>query len=130
MQHYKQPNSGRVFAYDPADVNIPGFMLKHAGLNETDGASFAQAEAAILAAGWEKLALWPPAPSVAELQALCAIEAQKRLAATDWSDLVSVQQSLTNCAEFAEYRQKVRQYRTNPVATPVWPVAPKPVWRA
>lgn len=56
----------------------------------------------------------------------CKREAKKRIADTDWAVLPDV--GLTNKAEFETYRAQLRAYILQPVAEPVWPVAPEPVW--
>jgi hypothetical protein len=57
---------------------------------------------------------------------VCENEAKKRLTKTDWSVLPDV--NITNKAEFETYRAAVRQYALDPVASPVWPDEPKPIW--
>lgn len=57
---------------------------------------------------------------------LCKTEAKKRIAATDWSVLPDV--GLANTAEFETYRAALRELIKNPVADPVWPTEPEPVW--
>jgi hypothetical protein len=56
----------------------------------------------------------------------CKTEAKKRIADTDWAVLPDV--GLTNKAEFETYRAELRAYIIQPVAEPVWPVEPQPVW--
>lgn len=56
----------------------------------------------------------------------CVAEAKTRLAATDWSVLPDV--VVQNKLEFETYRSTVRALMLNPVASPVWPVEPQPVW--
>ena len=53
-------------------------------------------------------------------------EAQKRIAATDWSVLPDV--GLANVAAFETYRAALRELIKNPVADPVWPTEPQPIW--
>lgn len=79
-----------------------------------------------------------PKPSKAELDALwtatqdtvaktaCKAEAKKRIAATDWSVLPDV--GLANVAAFETYRAALRELIKNPVADPVWPTEPEPIW--
>lgn len=56
----------------------------------------------------------------------CKAEAKKRIAATDWSVLPDV--GISNAAEFETYRAALRELIKNPVADPVWPTEPEPVW--
>jgi len=56
----------------------------------------------------------------------CKTEARKRIAATDWSVLPDV--GISNIAEFEAYRAALRELIKNPVADPVWPTEPQPVW--
>lgn len=53
-------------------------------------------------------------------------EAKKRIAITDWSVLPDV--GLANVAAFEAYRAALRELIKNPVADPVWPIEPEPVW--
>lgn len=67
----------------------------------------------------------------AELEAqailrFCKDEAKKRIAATDWSVLPDV--GLANVAAFETYRATLRELIKNPVADPVWPTEPEPIW--
>ena len=56
----------------------------------------------------------------------CKAEAKTRLANTDWSVLPDV--VVQNKLEFENYRSAVRALVLNPVANPVWPTEPQPVW--
>lgn len=56
----------------------------------------------------------------------CKSEAKKRIAATDWSVLPDV--GLANVAAFEAYRAALRELIKNPVADPVWPTEPEPIW--
>jgi hypothetical protein len=56
----------------------------------------------------------------------CKSEAKTRIAATDWSVLPDV--GLANVAAFEAYRATLRGLIKNPVADPVWPIEPEPVW--
>ena len=58
----------------------------------------------------------------------CKQKATELLAATDYSQLPDAAASLKNKAEFDTYRATVRAFIANPVASPVWPVAPKAQW--
>jgi hypothetical protein len=58
--------------------------------------------------------------------AACKAEAKKRIAATDWSVLPDV--SISNRAEFEEYRAELRALIITPVSNPSYPVEPQPVW--
>lgn len=56
----------------------------------------------------------------------CKEEAKKRIAATDWSVLPDV--GLANVTAFETYRTALRELIKNPVADPVWPTEPQPIW--
>ena len=56
----------------------------------------------------------------------CKEEAKKRIAACDWSVLPDV--GLANVAAFETYRAALRELIKNPVAEPVWPTEPTPIW--
>jgi hypothetical protein len=58
--------------------------------------------------------------------AACKIEAKKRIAASDWSVLPDV--TISNGAEFEDYRAELRELIINPVANPTFPTEPEPVW--
>lgn len=57
---------------------------------------------------------------------VCKDEAKKRIAATDWSVLPDV--NISNKAEFEAYRAELRALIITPVATPVYPTEPQPIW--
>lgn len=79
-----------------------------------------------------------PKPSRAEVEAevarltynipfdACVAEAKKRLVDSDWAMLPDV--NISNKAEFEAYRATVRALVFNPVASPVFPTEPQPVW--
>jgi hypothetical protein len=56
----------------------------------------------------------------------CSNEAKKRIAASDWSVLPDV--NISNRAEFETYRAALRAFIITPVADPVFPTEPQPVW--
>lgn len=56
----------------------------------------------------------------------CKAKAKQLIAATDWSVLPDV--GLTNKADFEAYRATLRGLIVTPVANPVWPTEPQPVW--
>ena len=56
----------------------------------------------------------------------CKTKAKELIAATDWAVLPDV--GLANAADFTAYRATLRQLILNPVADPVWPTEPTPVW--
>lgn len=64
----------------------------------------------------------------------CKEKASSLLFGTDWTtipDVANPQTSnpyLMNQAEFMAYRNQLRQLAVNPVADPVWPVAPTVQW--
>ena len=56
----------------------------------------------------------------------CKTKAKQLIAATDWSVLPDV--GLQNKSEFETYRAQLRALIVTPVANPVWPTEPSPVW--
>jgi len=56
----------------------------------------------------------------------CKKKAKELIAACDWSVLPDV--NITNKADFEAYRATLRNYIVNPVADPVFPTEPQPVW--
>lgn len=65
----------------------------------------------------------------------CKQEASRKLYATDWTSIADVASPannpyLTNQAEFLTYRGQLRQLAVNPVASPIWPTEPTPIWSA
>lgn len=56
----------------------------------------------------------------------CKEKAKSAIAATDWSVLTDV--GLANQSEFIAYRAALRALIINPVADPVFPTEPTPVW--
>ena len=56
----------------------------------------------------------------------CKAEAKTRIAASDWAVLPDV--GLANKSDFEDYRATLRDLIINPVANPVWPTEPQPVW--
>lgn len=56
----------------------------------------------------------------------CAEKAKALIAASDWSMLPDV--NLQNKTEFEAYRSELRALIINPVADPVFPTEPTPVW--
>lgn len=56
----------------------------------------------------------------------CKTKAKQLIAATDWSVLPDV--GLQNKSEFEAYRAQLRALIVTPVANPVWPTEPSPVW--
>jgi hypothetical protein len=64
----------------------------------------------------------------------CSNTASQLLTATDWTSIADVANPavsnpyLTNQADFLAYRSQVRQIGVYPVANPVWPTQPTPVW--
>ena len=57
---------------------------------------------------------------------LCETQAKEKISACDWSMLSDV--SITNRAEFETYRATLRNLIINPVAEPVFPTEPQPIW--
>jgi hypothetical protein len=79
------------------------------------------------------IAVDPPAPTTAELQAQCKQQAMALLAATDWVELPSVTNTanahhLVNAADFLAYRIAVRALAVAPVTNPVFPALPAEQW--
>ena len=56
----------------------------------------------------------------------CKDESKKRIAATDWSVLPDV--GISNVSEFEAYRATLREFIKTPVANPVYPTEPQPIW--
>ena len=56
----------------------------------------------------------------------CKAEAKQRLADTDWSVLPDV--VVKNKLAFETYRSEIRDLVLNPVADPIWPTEPQPIW--
>lgn len=56
----------------------------------------------------------------------CKDQAKTLIAATDWAVLPDV--GLANVSDFTAYRSTLRQLILNPVADPVWPTEPTPIW--
>ena len=56
----------------------------------------------------------------------CKAKAKELIAATDWAVLSDV--GLENQAEFVAYRAELRGLIITPVADPVWPTEPQPIW--
>ena len=67
----------------------------------------------------------PPTPPTPTEQ--CYKTACNLLTETDWTQIPN--STLLNVAEFATYREQVRQYALNPVADPVWPTKPTEQWQ-
>lgn len=68
----------------------------------------------------------PPAPVPPTPTEQCYTTACGLLTQTDWTQIPN--STLVNVAEFATYREQVRQYALNPVADPVWPTKPTEQW--
>ena len=56
----------------------------------------------------------------------CKAQAKDLIAKSDWAVLPDV--GLVNISDFKAYRAILRQYILNPVADPIWPTEPQPVW--
>lgn len=70
----------------------------------------------------------PPPPTPEELIATCKLIAKQKLEATDYVELLDVSTLLINKSEFTQYRTAVRALYLAPVANPIWPDEPTPVW--
>ena len=57
---------------------------------------------------------------------VCKTKAKELIAAVDWAVLPDV--GLANVADFTAYRATLRALILNPVADPVFPTEPQPVW--
>jgi hypothetical protein len=64
----------------------------------------------------------PPTPTEQCYNTACGLLTQ-----TDWTQIPN--STLLNIAEFAIYREQVRQYALNPVADPIWPTKPTEQWQ-
>lgn len=56
----------------------------------------------------------------------CKLVARNYLTATDYAMLPDVK--ISNRSEFEAFREEVRKLYLNPVANPVWPAMPDPIW--
>ncbi len=56
----------------------------------------------------------------------CKAKGKELIANVDWAVLPDV--GLANVSDFKAYRAIIRQYILNPVADPIWPTEPTPVW--
>jgi len=110
---------------DQAMYNLPGFpgYKGNPPTNETEFNALFGADNP-----WVNKPTW--AQVQAELQVVLAAdtkkEAKKRIATTDWAVLPDV--GLANVAAFETYRAALRELIKNPVAEPVWPTEPTPIW--
>ena len=57
---------------------------------------------------------------------LCKDTAKEKIVLTDWAALPDV--GLKNAADFVTYRGILRGLIITPVADPVWPTEPTPIW--
>lgn len=113
MVHYRNPANQQVYGYDP--VTQQGLIDQ------------------AISNGWTLLPVWPLPPTEEELKAECKNIAAGLLSKTDWTVVPDVANSansphLANQADFIAYRNVIRGYAVNPVANPVWPEPPVPVW--
>lgn len=67
-----------------------------------------------------------PPPKIPFPPELTKAIAKEKIALTDWSVLPDV--GITNVAEFESYRATLRDLIKNPIADPVFPEEPKPIW--
>lgn len=63
----------------------------------------------------------------------CKVKASSLLYETDWTTIPDVADFinnpyLTNQAEFIAWRSQIRELAVNPVADPVFPTKPTPIW--
>ena len=109
MVYYKDPQTGVVFGYDNSEESQLPYIQ------------------AAIDAGWEDVtANWPPTPTPEEKKQLCVQTAKYLISQADWSVLPDV--NLANKNDFVAYRAELRSLIINPVADPVWPTEPQPVW--
>ena len=106
MKYFQNPQTQEVFAYD-----------------ETDPTQVPYIEAAIKA-GWKDITGNWPSDDIKKEQ--CVAQAKYLIAQADWSVLPDV--GLANVSDFTAYRATLRHLILNPVADPVWPTEPTPVW--
>ena len=105
MRYFRNPQNQEVFGYD------------------VDGSQDNLIENAINA-GWEEITGgWPPPP---DFISMCKETAKYKINMCDWSVLPDVH--LSNKEEFIVYRATLRALILNPVADPVFPTEPQPVW--
>jgi len=56
----------------------------------------------------------------------CKSEAKSLISKTDWAVLSDV--GILNVSEYIVYRLELRALILTPIAEPVWPIEPQPVW--
>lgn len=69
--------------------------------------------------------LWQPTQEQ-QLKNQCKIKAKQLISTSDWAALPDV--GLKNSADFVTYRGILRGLIITPVADPVWPTEPTPIW--
>ena len=106
MEYFKNPQTNEVFAYD-----------------ETDPTQLPYIEQAINN-GWQNITGSYPTDDMKKEQ--CVSQAKYLIAQADWSMLPDV--GLANVSDFTAYRATLRALILNPVADPVFPTEPQPVW--
>lgn len=106
MKYFENPQTKEVFGYDETDPTQIPYMEKaiEAGYVDVTGAY----------------------PTAAMKENDCVNIAKSLIAAADWAMLSDV--NLSNREDFVAYRATLRQLILNPVADPVWPTEPTPVW--
>jgi hypothetical protein len=62
-------------------------------------------------------------------KSVCKIKAQSLLIQSDWAELPSVLDQLSNASEWKTYRIEVRKLLIDPVEAPNFPSAPAVVWK-
>lgn len=103
MQYFKNPENLEVYAYDESQQELISYAIKNK---------------------WEEVTgNWPPPP---DLISICRNNAKFKIEQVDWSVLPDV--NLSNKNEFVVYRAALRNLILNPVADPVWPTEPTPIW--
>jgi len=108
VKYFKNPEDSQVYGYD----NTQGDLIAEA-----------------ISKGWQDVSdSWPPPP---DFLSLCKRKAKQLLSESDWSVLSDVTigtPALTNQADFIAYRTQIRELAVNPVANPIWPTEPTPIW--
>ena len=59
----------------------------------------------------------------------CKIKAKKLLVNSDWTELPSIIEEVTNIEQWKRYRSIVRNYFINPIEDPKFPDEPETIWK-
>jgi hypothetical protein len=101
-------------------IQISDELHKELLLKQADGMVITVDESGVVTAAP------PPKPTHDVLMSRCKDQADRLLAATDWTMMPDV--DLSNKSEFSKFRSAVRELRINPTVDPTWPKIPKPIW--